>query len=168
MKKIYLSIVLLFGFATQAQLIIDNTTQTPAQLVQNALVGQGVIPTNIKFNGSAANALLIRDQVAKFSTNFNPTNLGLDTGLVLATGNATVALGPNNVANKSIATATPTAGDADLALLSGQAIQNVAVVEFDFVATGPTLHFDFVFASEEYPEYVNSINDSFGFFLSGP
>ena len=44
-----------------------------------------------------------------------------------------------------------------------------AVLEFDFVATGTTLSFQFVFGSEEYPEYVNSqFNDVLGFFVSGP
>jgi len=36
------------------------------------------------------------------------------------------------------------------------------------VPTGDSLAFRFVFGSEEYPEYVNSINDVFGFFISGP
>lgn len=168
MKKLYLLFLLFFVISAQSQLTINNTTQTPAQLVQNVLVGNGVTPINIKFNGSTANANAVRDQVGQFTTNFNPTNLGLDRGLIMATGNAQLALGPNNANGASLVTAFPFEGDPDLALLSGQIIKNVAVLEFDFVATGPNLRFDFVFASEEYPEYVNSINDSFGFFLRGP
>ncbi len=70
---------------------------------------------------------------------------------------------------KSQPTATPTQGDPDLALLCGQTVRNVSIVEFDFVATGNELNFDYVFASEEYPEFANStFNDTFGFFLRGP
>lgn len=160
-------LILICSSVAQAQLIVNNTTMTPAQLVQNAFVGPGITPTNIKFNGSAANANVVRDQVAEYSTGATPTNLGLNQGLLLTTGKATVALGPNNSTSSSLATGTPTAGDADLALLSGQTITNVAVLEFDFVAIGSGLKFDFVFGSEEYPEFVGSFNDVFGFFLSG-
>ena len=168
MEKKLLILFLFFGFVIHAQLIVNNTLKTPAQLVQNVLVGNGVVPTNIKFNRSAAQANAIRDQAAEFSTNFVATNLGLSAGILLTTGESSVAYGPNNSASKSIQTATPTSGDVDLALLSGQAINNVAVLEFDFVATGLVLNFDYVFASEEYPEFTqSSFNDTFGFFLSG-
>ncbi|MFN6115212.1 MAG: choice-of-anchor L domain-containing protein, partial [Flavobacteriales bacterium] len=43
-----------------------------------------------------------------------------------------------------------------------------AVLEFDFVTTGDSIKFRYVFGSEEYPEFVCSFNDAFGFFLSGP
>jgi hypothetical protein len=43
------------------------------------------------------------------------------------------------------------------------------VLEFDFIAISDTILFDFVFASDEYLEFVNTaFNDVFGFFLSGP
>ena len=115
MKKFYLLTFLIFGLTTQAQLVIDNTTQTSALLVQNVPVGNGVILTNIKFNDLAANVK--------------------------------VALGSNNSTSASLAIATPVQTDANLTLLSGQIIRNVAGLEFDFV-----------FASEEYPEFVNNIN----------
>ncbi len=167
MKKYILLGTLFFFLGSNAQLLVNNTSFTPIQLVQNSLVGPGVVPYNILFNGVPGT--VIRDQIAKFSTNFNPTNLGLSNGLLLSTGNAQLALGPNNLGSKSQPTATPTQGDVDLALLCGQTVRNVSIVEFDFVATGSELNFDYVFASEEYPEFANtSFNDTFGFFLRGP
>jgi hypothetical protein len=45
----------------------------------------------------------------------------------------------------------------------------VCAIEFDFVATGDTVRFNYVFGSDEYLGWVNSqYNDIFGFFLSGP
>nr|WP_281250717.1 choice-of-anchor L domain-containing protein [Hydrococcus rivularis] len=42
------------------------------------------------------------------------------------------------------------------------------ILEFEFESAGGDLFFDYVFASEEYNEFVNSIfNDVFGFFLDG-
>ena len=131
MKK-YISVIALFILmSTQAQLIVNNNTFTPIQLVQNSLVGPGVTPYNIMFNGVPGT--LVRDQIAKFTTNFNPTNLGLSSGLLLSTGNAQIAIGPNNVPNRSLVTSTPTQGDVDLALLCGQTVRNVSVVELSLI-----------------------------------
>jgi hypothetical protein len=42
------------------------------------------------------------------------------------------------------------------------------VLEFDFVPTSSTISFQYVFGSEEYPEFIGSFNDVFGFFLTAP
>ncbi|MBC8883454.1 choice-of-anchor L domain-containing protein [Flavobacterium piscinae] len=145
---------------------MNNTTFTPAQLVQDVLLGGGVTVSNITFNGSAVNATVARDQAGYFTTGVTPTNLGINSGIILSTGNAQLALGPNNQNNASQVTATPSAGDADLASLANGGIQNTSILEFDFIPTGTELSFNFVFGSEEYPEFVNStFNDVFGFFL---
>ena len=48
-------------------------------------------------------------------------------------------------------------------------INDVAVLEFDFIPTSDSLSFNYVFGSEEYFAFENSqYNDVFGFFLSGP
>ncbi len=175
MKKLTFCFLLLLGGILNAQVNVDNTTRTPAQLVQNVLVGQGVTPLNIKFNGSAANANLVRDQASYFKVNFNPTNLDFPSqseGVLLTTGKGTFALGPNtshnNLMTGQMPSTTANGSDPDLVLLSGNSISSSAILEFDFLATGLELNFDFIFGSEEYAGYVNSINDSFGFFLSGP
>ena len=146
MKKFLLFLILFAVNVVHGQLTVNNTSQTPAQLVQNVLLGSGITATNIKFNGSVANALSVNDQVGMF-TNGNTTNLGLTSGVILATGNAHIAVGPNNSGGASQLPANPSIGDADLANLATGAINDKAVLEFDFVPTGTHLSFQFVFAS---------------------
>ncbi|MBP6391487.1 MAG: choice-of-anchor L domain-containing protein [Flavobacteriales bacterium] len=162
---------LLIGCAVpvRAQLVLTNT-QTPAQLVQNVLLGAGVSVSNITFNGTPGNT--VSNQAGEFnSTN---ANVGIGAGVILATGGISNALGPNNSGSSSVPVTGTSIQDPDLLLLAQQSqptIQDVndcAVLEFDFVPTGDSLKFNFVFGSEEYLEFVNSINDAFGFFLSGP
>ncbi len=145
------------------QILQVQNTQTPAQLVQNVLLGSGVQAFNITFNGQTANT--ITNQVAYFT---NGNSIGIPSGIIMGSGNVvTTAPGPNN----SPSAGTPTTQnytDPDLAAIAGLQINDAAVLEFDFIATGDTVKFNFVFASEEYPEYVGSFNDAFGFFLSGP
>jgi hypothetical protein len=93
--------------------------------------------------------------------------IGLDRGVIMASGNVTNSLGPNN--NCCAGNSLGTAGDPDLNILSGQTTYDATGIEFDFRPTIPQISFNYVFASEEYPEYVcASFNDVFGFFISGP
>jgi gliding motility-associated-like protein len=145
--------------------ITTQNSLTPEQLVNTVLVGQGVSVSNVMFNGMPANT--VNDQAAYFDgTN---SNIGLNNGIVLATGKAELVQGPNNYPGLTVSPANPrNTPDPDLSYFVG--IQHcVAVLEFDFVPVGDSLNFRFVFGSEEYPEYVCSqFNDVFGFFLSGP
>jgi hypothetical protein len=48
-------------------------------------------------------------------------------------------------------------------------VNDLVFLEFDFVALGDSLAFNYVFGSNEYVAYVNTAyNDVFAFFLSGP
>lgn len=48
-------------------------------------------------------------------------------------------------------------------------LNNLIVLEFDFIPTSNQVSFEYVFASNEYPGYTCSqYNDIFGFFISGP
>jgi gliding motility-associated-like protein len=163
MRKTYLSFVVLFilaGFnAANAQLTVSNT-QTPQQLVQNVLLGPGVTASNITYNG-APNA------IGYFS---GSSNIGLPSGLLLTCGDIINAPGPNNSTGASVSNNLP--GDPDLdAIMSPTQSFDASILEFDFIPTGDTVKFKYVFASEEYTEFVSTfpggINDGFGFFLTG-
>ena len=143
---------------SSAQLVIDNT-MTPEQLVQNILIGSGVTATNVVFTGNVANA------ICSF-TNGSTTNLGLDNGVILSSGIAGEAANP---ASFFASTNNGAAGDPDLDALPGvMGTNDAAILEFDFIPQSDTLTFRYVFGSEEYPEYVNSYNDVFAFFITGP
>nr|WKN38457.1 OmpA family protein [Tunicatimonas sp. TK19036] len=90
----------------------------------------------------------------------------LPKGIILSTGRATNAIGPNKSHGRS--TIFRKEGDAQLSKISGaRDTYDAAVLEFTFFPTHNTIAFDYVFASEEYPEYVNKgFNDVFAFILT--
>lgn len=150
------------ALVVQGQLAVTNA-QTPQQLVQDVLLGGGVTAFNITYNG-AANPPAGQPGRGSFTT--ANSNLGLAAGVILSTGQVTDAANPETFFASN---ANNTGSDADLVALSGQNINDRSVLEFDFIPTGDTLRFRYVFASEEYPDYVcTNFNDAFGFFLSGP
>jgi SprB repeat/Calx-beta domain len=95
------------------------------------------------------------------------TNIGFNTGVIISTGPITNAPGPNNADNASGGGGGPS--DPDLATLAAGPLFDVSKLEFDFTPTQSPIVFEYVFASEEYCEYVNAgVSDVFGFFISGP
>jgi len=151
------AIVLIFSpIMMQAQLVCDNTI-TP-QLAVESLLGEGIEVFNLTYVGSP-------EQIGTFEC--NGCNVGIGSGLIIASGDVTVAQGPNNSGSNTIGGGFFGATDPDLELIN-PGLNDAAVVEFDFIAGGDSVSFRYVFGSEEYPEFVGSFNDAFGFFLSGP
>lgn len=163
----YLSTLLLFPFLTKAQSLSVQQTLTPQQLVQQVLAGQGVVISNITYNGSATAAQSLKTNVSYFSA--NGSNFPISTGVLLSTGNGIVATGPNSGASTTDASGTTTVSDPDLQAIATGAITNGVILEFDFIPSGDSISFRYIFASEEYEEFSpSSFNDAFGFFISGP
>ncbi|MCC7506948.1 MAG: choice-of-anchor L domain-containing protein, partial [Saprospiraceae bacterium] len=134
---------------------------SPESLAQNLLIGGNCYDvSNVTFTGNGS-------QIGSFSEGL--TNIGFDTGIMLATGDVSVAVGPNDMtsATAGFGISTP---DADLTQLSGSPANfDMASLEFDITPTQSPLTFQYVFASEEYCEYVGSqFTDAFGLFISGP
>ncbi len=160
--KLILSILtfLLSSFAwTQ---LVTNGGQTPTQLVQNVLLGTGVDVFNISYSG-ATSAI----------GTFNATNasIGIDEGIIMTTGTIHQGPdgphGPNNKPNAGMD--NNASGYGQLTNLVGTNTYNATLLEFDFIPYSDTVRFKYVFASEEYPEFVGSqFNDVFAFFITGP
>ena len=152
-----------------SQSVVVSNAQTPTQLINNVLLGMGVTASNITINGSPLNANNAQGNVVSF-TNTNPA-FPISSGLLLTTGNAIAAQGPNNSTNLSnnLPATASVASDPHLNILAAGTVTNGVVLEFDFIPTGDTLNFRYIFGSEEYPEFSPStFNDAFGLFLWGP
>ncbi len=164
MNRLILTIlIVVLTINVNGQLTVTSGVLSPTQYVQNILIGGGVTVSNVTFSGAA-------NQIGEFNAlNTNPY-LGVNNGVILATGDVLGSLGPNNSGSFSLGGGNFGIGDPDLDILegSGAGTNDAAILEFDFIPTGDTVKFNFVFGSDEYPEFVNSINDVFGFFLSGP
>lgn len=162
MKYLYVILFLILAPITVVGQLVTNTAMTPNQLVQNVLNGTGVTITNVSFSGTA-------QAIGSFTA--NGTNLGINSGIIMTTGTvqntAAGPHGPNNAPGAGIDNGV--GGDAQLGALVGGQTFNAAILEFDFETCSDTVQFNYVFASEEYPEYVNeNVNDIFAFFISGP
>jgi len=164
MNKFEIILLLLLFFSSlmaKSQIVIDNNPpySTAAFLVDNVLLGGGVVGSSHSFIGDP-------NQIGFF--NGLNSNLAIDSGIVLSSGNILQLLGPNS--SGSTSTSFSGAGDPTLDLVVGPIdfTNDAAVLEFDFVPTSDIISFKYVFGSEEYLEFVTSFNDAFGFFLSGP
>ena len=145
--------------AAAAITTVDMSTTTPASVAQT-LVGPGVTITNVTYVGANVAAGTFA------GGGLAPVGIGFDSGVILSSGNVASAAGPNTADGTT--TANGTAGDADLNTLSGFTTHDASVLEFDFTPDASTVFFRYVFASEEYNEYVNSqFNDTFAFFVNG-
>lgn len=151
-KHILLSLTLVSITSSLLAQITLTPGQTVNQLAQDVLTGEGLEALNISYNGSEANANVAQQGVQLFST-APGTDFPFGSGVILRTDGAPSV---NN--------------DPDLnALSSPFNVTNGSIVEFDFVATGDTMNFQYIFASSEYTSFTCSqFNDAFGFFLSGP
>ena len=120
----------------------------------------------MKFNGSMDT--IFCNSIGVFETGTTPTNLGIESGIIIATGKVNVAAGQNNNNGCSIVPNCEYNGDPSLLSIATGEIHHGAVLEFDFVPYDSVIKFNYVFGSEEYPEYVGSpFNDVFGFFVWG-
>lgn len=134
-----------------------DTSLTPAQLA-STLAGPGVSISNVNFTGNAASA-------GSFTFN-DPTVVGFGQGIVLSSGSAVDVVGPNLLDDNTTFFNLP--GDTDLDKLSGFGTFDASVLEFDFIPTSNQVVFSYSFASDEYPEWVNSpFNDVFAFYVNG-
>jgi hypothetical protein len=156
------------GLSGAAQAVTITTTDDATTLV-NTILGAGVTvvgaPTYI---GNTTQSGTFTDGAAE---------VGFASGIVLSTGNANDIPGPNdngtetrgvgNTADDDINTSLGTAGAAEITNSN-----DAAVLEFSFQfgdgSIGGEVNFAFVFASEEYIDFIDSaFNDEFQLLVDG-
>lgn len=93
------------------------------------------------------------------------SGLPFSSGLLLTSGDVNNALGPNNAGSTSQNNGL--GGSALLEAVTGQGGSlDASTLTFQFKSATPNFSFRYVFASEEYNEYVNGgVNDAFAFVL---
>ena len=138
----------------QAQNLTSLLGQHVDTILKYHVEGDGVKISNGKFNNQTGTVTF--PQIATFSVS-NPS-FPISNGILLTTGTY-------NMSGSLPSTYTETA----LAPYSGgYSLTNCASLEFDFIAMADTFAFNYIFASQEYCEYVNSqYNDVFAFILTG-
>jgi gliding motility-associated-like protein len=163
-KELMILCCLVSGLTSFSQLIIQNN-QT-AEEMAGFMTGKGVKILNAQLSGANSSHGIFRS---------NNTGLGMDSGIILTTGLSYSALsfqiGADRPAQEFANSNNGTRGDADLEAL----IRNLrntfdaCTLEFDFIPIGDSIEFNFLFGSEEYPEFnCSEFNDIFAFLISGP
>ncbi len=157
-----------YAGAQSFEIISANAPELPAeQVVEDLCFGPGIEVVGVNFQG-LDNAVGIFNGAAEY--------VGIDSGFVMTTGRATTSIGNvlvgadrPSVFNASVTNGSPASYPGLMDLANNATIRDVAVYTITFVPTQDSILFRYVFASEEYPNFVCSpFNDVFGFFLTGP
>lgn len=172
-KIIALLVFLLTLSGIKAQISVQSPNGwTPQVFLENVLVLppqiSGVYISNGTFNNSAA-ALpnTTTAKIGRFTNGPNFTDFPISSGIIMATGGILAAPGPNNSGSHSVMINDGTT-DVNLQSLAVNPITNMSKLEFDFISISGDVQFEYIFASEEYPEFVcSNFNDVFGFFITG-
>lgn len=156
-RTLFIVIIIFYSVILKSQIVVDSSL-TPQQLVQNVLLGNGIAVSNINYVG---------EPIAIGSFNANGTSFGIAEGILITSGSIKNAVGPNQSSSAGLDNNLP--GDSDLDAVVGIVTQDASVLTFDFIPSSDTISFNYIFGSDEYPEFVNDMyNDAFAFLLSGP
>lgn len=155
----YLFIIIIAAslpFPAFSQLITGGNN--PNDFISSALSSANVSISNVNYTG-------YNGAICYFSANVQ--NMPFNSGLLMTTGLTNIAKGPNNASNSYFDNGA--AGYVPLSSMTGGTTYNAAVISFDVIPHGDTLRIKYIFASEEYPEYVGSqFCDAFAIYISGP
>ena len=157
------SIVFLMGnCALSAQITVDDTGYTDEELVSDVLIDSDCAETSnySSFTGTDQNI----NGIAYFES--NGSDFPFEKGIILSTGRARDARGPNTGIKDSGTENWP--GDIELIKITNTGnLFNASFLQFDFIPLTNSISFNFLFASEEYQENYQCIySDVFAFILT--
>lgn len=140
---------------------------TTAEDMANNIFGDGVSVQAASYNGD-------RDSAGIY-TNGDTVAPGVtpgDSGVILSTGEAEDFTNSSGQANQSTSTSSNTSGTNNFGQYNTAAgnvrTYDAATLDVDFYSTNSVMTMKFVFASEEYPEFANSVYQDFvGVWING-
>lgn len=150
--------------ATASELPI-STNSSAVDMAQE-IFGDGVTVVSASYSGDNRSSGIYTngDAVA-------PGVTPADTGVMLSTGRLRDFTHGSGDPNTSTHTSSNTHGidhDTGFDNLAGASTYDASILDVDFIPTGDTMSLQFVFSSEEYPEYAGSIyNDMVGVWVNG-
>lgn len=153
-------LLLYFGTLKNIDAQIIFKSGNPEMLVYQLLTNDqsGVKIINVSFSGDP------RSMAAYYCSD---DSFPVKNGLILCTGVAEKAGMPNESSSAGTARFTP--GDKRLEKIAKAYTTDAAILEVTFIANSNEISFEYFFASEEYPEFVNKgVNDIFAFWIEGP
>lgn len=156
-RQVFLAALFLgLFFPVHAQLTVQGGLT--AQQLADVISGPGIQVFNVTMNCPNG---------ASGSFDGTNTNININSGILLTSGTVANAALPQT--SPGITAANNAPGDADLNNVSGVTTFDACALEFDFVSSCDTIAIAYVFASDEYDEWVcSTVNDVFGFFVTGP
>lgn len=165
-KLLHYFLILVSPVVFSQSITVSTTSHTVPELVTDVLLNSPCLSVN-NINWSTGTNFGSSNGIGYFE-NTNP-NFPLQSGVILSTGNALNAPGPNTSMLNDGSDTWP--GDAQLeSILANAGINmnsvNATILEFEFLAMSPHFDFDFVFASEEYGNYQCQFSDAFAFLLT--
>lgn len=142
-----------------------QTNASATQMAQT-IFGSGATVVSASYTGDNRSSAIYSGGDA-----LSPDVTPADTGVILSTGRASSFTRSFGDPNRSSQTSTNTYGpnnQSDFNAAAGTRTYDASYLDVDFIPTGDTLTMQFVFASEEYPEYTNSIYQDFvGVWING-
>jgi len=150
-------ILLVGGIGSAARAVpvfTDLNATTPEALAANLLApNSGISINSVTYTGANAASGLF--------ANGRSSNLGIDQGVVLTTG--ILSDMDENFSSNNVALGNPM-----LDRLAGQPTINASTLTIEFTPIGSGITFSYLFASREYPNFVNTpFADIFAFFVNG-
>ncbi|MBC7775542.1 MAG: choice-of-anchor L domain-containing protein [Phycisphaerae bacterium] len=158
-RALFLPLLFFGHFASAQTLFVDTMQYAPADIVMDFFNGTCVDVTSVEYFGEPK-------QLTFFEG--SQSGLGVNAGILFTTGDAQVAVGPNDKdgASNGYGIGTP---DSLLQSITAGATFDRSMLHLSIVPHTDSIGFQYVFASEEYCEYVNTqFNDAFGFWIKGP
>ena len=142
-----------------------NTGASALQMAET-IFGDGVTVVSASYTGDNRSS-----GVYSHGDSVSPGVTPGDTGIILSTGRVRDFTNSNGQSNQSNSTSTNTRGpnnNADFNAAAGANTYDAAWLDVDFIPENDTMTMQFVFSSEEFPEYADSqFQDFVGVWVNG-